>query len=129
MKVNYKLALTLLAGAALGAAAIQALHAQAKPPVYVVIDISDVTDPEGFKAVTSRPNAAGAAVFKEFGGRYIARTTNITALDGTAPKRMIVIAFDSVEKAKGWNSSPAQMEVNAARGKFTKSRSFVIEGM
>ena len=129
MKVNYKLALTMLAGTALGAAAIQALHAQAKPPVYVVIDIADITDPEGFKALGQRSNAAGAAVFKEQGGRYIARTQNITALDGTAPKRLIIIAFDSAEKAQAWNNSPPQKDVNAIRGKTTKSRSFIVEGM
>ena len=43
---------------------------------------------------------------KTFGGHYIARTQNITALDGAAPpKRFIIIAFDSLEKAQGWNNS------------------------
>ena len=36
MKTNYKVAIALIAGAAIGGAAIQGLHAQAKPPVYVV---------------------------------------------------------------------------------------------
>jgi uncharacterized protein (DUF1330 family) len=129
MKTNFKLTLTLLAGAALGAAAIQALHAQAKPPVYAVVDISEITDPEGYKAIGQRSNEAGAAVFKELGGRYLARTDKITALDGTAPKRFVIIAFDSTEKAQAWNNSPAQKEVNALRTKTTKSRSFIVEGM
>jgi len=129
MKIHYALAAATIAGFGLGAIAIDRLHAQAKPPVYVVIDISDITDAEGFKAVGQRSNAAGAAVFKEQGGRYIARTQNITALDGTPPKRMIIIAFDSVDKAQAWNNSPAQKEVNAIRGKTTKSRSFIVEGM
>ena len=129
MKANLKLTLTLLAGAALGAAAIQALHAQAKPPVYAVVDISEITDPEGYKAIGQRSNEAGAAVFKELGGRYLARTDKITALDGTAPKRFVIIAFDSTEKAQAWNNSPAQKEVNALRTKTTKSRSFIVEGM
>ena len=129
MKTNCKLTLTLLAGAALGAAAIQALHAQAKPPVYAVVDISEITDPEGYKAIGQRSNEAGAAVFKELGGRYLARTDKITALDGTAPKRFVIIAFDSTEKAQAWNNSPAQKEVNALRTKTTKSRSFIVEGM
>jgi len=129
MKIHYALAAATIVGFGLGAIAIDRLHAQAKPPVYVVIDISDITDAEGFKAVGQRSNAAGAAVFKEQGGRYIARTQNITALDGTPPKRMIIIAFDSVDKAQAWNNSPAQKEVNAIRGKTTKSRSFIVEGM
>ena len=44
MKTQHAMALTLLAGAALGAGFVQALHAQAQPPVYVVTetDISNV---------------------------------------------------------------------------------------
>ena len=64
MKANYKLALTLLTGAALGAAAIQGLHAQAKPPSYVVVDISEITDPTGFKVIAQNSPARTAA-FKE----------------------------------------------------------------
>jgi uncharacterized protein (DUF1330 family) len=127
MKTNYKVAIALIAGTTIGGAAIQGLHAQAKPPAIVVIDINDITDPEGFKAVTQRPTASTATVMQ--GGRYIARTGNITALDGTTPKRSIIIAFDSVEKAKAWYNSPEQKKINEIRMKTTKSRSFIAEGM
>ena len=40
MKTRYTVALSMIAGAALGAAAIQGLHAQAKPPVYAVAEIT-----------------------------------------------------------------------------------------
>jgi uncharacterized protein (DUF1330 family) len=128
VKTKYTVALAMLVGVVIGGAAIQGLHAQAKPPSLVVIDISDVTDPGGFKAVTERTQATRMAALKEFGGRYVARTQKITALDGTAPKRMIIIAFDSPEKAQGWNSSTAQKEINTIRAKTTKSRSFIVEG-
>ena len=39
MKIRYTVVLSMLAGAALGAAAIEGLHAQAKPPVYTVSEI------------------------------------------------------------------------------------------
>jgi uncharacterized protein (DUF1330 family) len=129
MNQRIALGLTLLTGIAIGGAAISALHAQAKPPTYAVVDISEITDPEGWKAVTDRPNAAAAAVFKDLGGKYLARTGNITALDGAAPKRFVIIAFDSPEKAQAWNSAPAQKEINAIRVKTTKSRVFLVEGM
>ncbi len=45
MKANYKLAIALLAGAAIGALAMQGLHAQAKPTAYVIAEI-DVMNPE-----------------------------------------------------------------------------------
>jgi uncharacterized protein (DUF1330 family) len=127
MNQRIALGLATLAGVAIGATAIQSLHAQAKPQAIAVVDIGEITDPEGFKVVTQRPTAATETVKQ--GGRYITRTDKITALDGTAPKRFIIIAFDSLEKAQAWNNSPAQKEINAIRAKTTKSRSFIVEGM
>ena len=127
MKTRYTVALAMLAGVGAGGAAIQALYAQAKPPAIVVVDISEITDPEGFKAVTQRPTASTATVMQ--GGRYIARTGNVTALDGPAPMRSIIIAFDSAEKAQAWYNSPEQKKINEIRMKTTKSRSFIAEGM
>ena len=129
MKTSHVIGLSMLAGIAVGAVAIQGLHAQAKPPVYFVADISEVTNPEAWKAVTGRPMPALDAIMKDFGGRYLARTDKITALDGAASKRYILIAFDSVEKAKGWYNSPEQKKVNENRIKNTKSNSFIVEGM
>lgn len=129
MKTGYTLALSIIAGAMLGGGAIQGLHAQAKAPAIVVVEIDSITDLEGYKAIGQRPNEAAAAVFKEMGGRFIARSSNITALEGTPPKRYVIIAFDSLEKAQAWNNSAAQKEVRAVRNKTTKSRSFVVEGI
>ena len=42
---------------------------------------------------------------------------------------MIVIAFDSLEKAKAFNEIPSQKEINTNRAKNTKSRSFIVQGM
>jgi uncharacterized protein (DUF1330 family) len=89
-----------------------------------VVDISEIHDPEGFKAIPASPATSPSGVAAQ-GGRYITRTDKITAFDGTAPKRFIVIAFDSEEKAKAWNNSASQNEVNAIRAKTTKSRSFI----
>ena len=126
MKANRKLAIAVIAGVAAGGAIMQGLHAQAKPPVYVVVDIFDVTDPEGFKAI---PPLSGPETLTPFGGRYIIRTDKVTALDGTPPKRFVVIAFESVEKAKAWKASASSKEVDAIRDRTTKSSQFLVEGM
>jgi uncharacterized protein (DUF1330 family) len=60
-------------------------------------------------------------------GRYLAHTENIIALDGTAPKAVAIIAFDSVEKAKAYSDN--MKEATAMRIKATKSRSFIVEGL
>ena len=54
MRSSHKLAIALVAGVALGGAVIQGLHAQSAPPVYVVVNIDAVTDPEGFKALPAK---------------------------------------------------------------------------
>ena len=127
MKTKYTVALSMLAGIGLGAVAVQGLHAQAKPPAYLVIEINKVNDAEGFKVIAQRPRG-GADVAKELGGRYIARTDKITALGGTAPERFIAYEFDSVEKAEAFNNSPYMKEVTAIRDKTTQARSFIVEG-
>jgi uncharacterized protein (DUF1330 family) len=125
LKFNQTLAIALVAGVAVGGAVIQGLHAQATPPAYVVVDISDITDPEGFKAIFPK---TGPETLAPFGGKYLIRTDKITALDGTAPKRFVVIAFDSMEKAKAWSESASSKEANAIRVKTTKSSRFLVEG-
>jgi uncharacterized protein (DUF1330 family) len=127
MNRTIALGLATLAGCAIGAFAVQGLHAQAKPPTYIVIDIAKMTDPEGFKAVTSSP-AAGAARVKELGGRYIIRSTTMSAVDGAPPARFVVLAFDSKEKAQGWVDASDEKAINAIRAKTTDSSAFMVDG-
>ena len=118
--------LAIVLGVAFGAAVVQGLHAQAAPPVYVVVEISDITHPEGFKAVLAK---SGSETLAPFGGRYVIRTEKITPLDGTAPKRFVVIAFDSMEKAMAWKASASSKEVDVIRDGTTKSTQFLVEGL
>ena len=128
MKTRYATLLSLLAGAAIGALSVGGLYAQTKSPgAYVIVDISQVTNPDGFKQLFPKAPAAVAA----FDEQFLTRTEKITALDGTPPKRFVIIGFESVDKAKAWDASAAQKEVNDIRMKNTNSRSFIVavEGM
>jgi uncharacterized protein (DUF1330 family) len=125
MRTRYKLAFAALAGTALGAAAIEGLHAQASAPAYAVVVIRKFNDAEAFKPVAAK----GAAAVEAAGGKFIVRTEKIEALDGPAPARYIVIQFDSMEKAQAWHNSEAQKEVDAIRMKSTDSLAFIAEGM
>ncbi len=129
MKTGHAIALSVLAGVALGAIMVQGLQAQAKSPVYFVSEINEVTDPQGFKAVAERSTTSGAASLKDFGGQYISRTEDIIAMDGTAPKRFVIVRFDSAEKAKDWYNSTGQKNFTEIRMKTSKSRSFIVDGM
>jgi uncharacterized protein (DUF1330 family) len=127
MKRPIALGLTLLAGVALGAAAINGLHAQAKPPAYIVIPILKINDAAAFKAgVTDKVKPED---LKAAGGEWIIRNTKFTGLDGTPPERLVIIKFHSVEKAQAFSNTAAQKEINGARMKSTNSLSFIVEGM
>jgi uncharacterized protein (DUF1330 family) len=125
MKTLCAITIAMLAGAALGAAAVNGLHAQGKAPgAYVVFDISEISDPNLFKTMLSKTAASNAA----FGGQNVIATENIIALDGTPPKRFALISFGSIDKAKAWDSSAAQKEITAIRQKSAKSRAFIVDG-
>jgi uncharacterized protein (DUF1330 family) len=127
MDTRYKIALAALAGIGIGAAAVHELHAQAKPPAYVVIAVRNIKDADAFKAgVTDK---ATPALLANAGGRYVVRTQTIRSLDGPSPQRFVMLAFDSVEKAQAWYDTPAIKEINAARMKSTDSLSFIVEGV
>src|ERR1700731_4330857 len=117
MNQRIALGLAMLAGATFGAAAVNGLNAQNKAPgAYAVVDLSEINNPDLFKTLLPKAEPAMAA----FGGKFVVRTENIVGLDGTPPKRFIIIAFDSIDKAKAWDASPAQKEITDIRLRSTK---------
>jgi uncharacterized protein (DUF1330 family) len=129
MHSRIKTCLAVAAGAVLGAFGVSALNAQAKAPVYLVTDIAEITDLEGYKAIGARSNEAAAQIFASSGGQYVARTNNISPVDGTPPKRLIISRFENAEKANAWYNSPDQKKVTEIRTKTTKSRVFIVDGL
>ena len=106
--------------------AIRGLHAlTTTPPVYVVVEIDEITDANGFEALLKAADATAIEVQSE-DGRYLASTENVTALDGSAPKFFAFIAFDNMTKAKTFIDSIKP--TTALRTRVTKSRSFIVEG-
>ena len=125
-KMNGKVILAALAGAVIGAAGATAIYAQQAKvaPGYVVAEV-DVTDPATFQKYAERVPETLAP----FGGHFLMRGGKITALEGEAPKRLTVIAFESAEKAKDWEDSPAYGAIRPIRQSSAKSRVFIVEGV
>jgi uncharacterized protein (DUF1330 family) len=126
MKTNYKLALAVLAGISLGVAGAEAIHAQQvkTPPAYLIADV-DVTDPTTFQKYADKVPETLAP----FTAQYLVRGGKTQALEGEAPKRVVVIAFASAEKARGWYDSPAYEAIKSIRQSSAKSRLFIVEGI
>jgi uncharacterized protein (DUF1330 family) len=102
MKVQWIVALSVLAGIALGAAAIQTLHAQAKPPVYMIA-INEVSNQEGYTKEYVPPAQKSV---KDHGGVYVAAGPG-TQVTGNLPNGPVVILrWESMEALESWRNSP-----------------------
>jgi uncharacterized protein (DUF1330 family) len=127
MSTSCKLALAVLVGTAIGVIGANAIHAQQvkTPPGYVVAEV-EVTDPVAIKKYGEKVPETLAP----FNHHYVVRSSKIQSLEGEAPKGgIVVIAFDSVEKAREWYDSPAYAAIRPIRQSAAKSRIFIVEGL
>jgi uncharacterized protein (DUF1330 family) len=125
MKTNHKLGFAVLVGALIGVAGATMIHAQQVKvlPGYVIAEV-DVTDPATFQKYAEKAPGTVAAS----NGHYIIRGGKSISIEGEPPKRFVMIQFDSVEKAKAWEDSPAYEAIKPIRHSSAKSRVFIIEG-
>jgi uncharacterized protein (DUF1330 family) len=125
MNRHITLALGMVAGVAIGATIVGGLHAQGTAPgAYAVIDISAINNPDVFKTIGPKAGPLNAA----FGGRLIMQSDAIVGVDGTPPKRFVVIAFDTMDKAKAWTGAAAHNDIIGIRKQSTTSREFLVDG-
>jgi uncharacterized protein (DUF1330 family) len=126
MKAHYTVTLAMLAGFGLGAVVVHGLHAQAKPPVYLISEI-DVLNQEAYLK-DYVPKVRG--LIQAAGGKYLAAGGKTTTIEGEPPKsRVVVAAWDSVEQIQAWRNSAAYRELLPMRDKLAKFRSFAVEGV
>jgi uncharacterized protein (DUF1330 family) len=126
MKTQYVVALAVATGFGLGVAAVQGLHAQAKPPAFAIAEI-DVTNEDGFLKEFS-PKAQKALA--DNGGKAIARGGKPVGLYGAPPKNRVVInRFDSLDQAVAAYNSAAYKEAKAIGDKYATFRIIAIEGL
>jgi uncharacterized protein (DUF1330 family) len=98
-------------------------------PAYLIGEI-DVSNPDGY-AKEYLPKAR--EIIKAHGGRLIASGgaagsgSQVTAIDGEAPKRVVIYMYPSMEALKAWRNDPAYMEVRNAGEKYAKYRTFAVE--
>ena len=125
MKNSFAMAAALAAGIGIGSFGVHALHAQTKPPVYMIED-NTVIDPAGF-AKEFAPLARES--LKTYGGRYLGGGSGVS-IDGDPPKgRVVLVRWESVGQMMKWRHSP---EYNAARTvgeRYGHFRIFAVDGV
>ena len=94
-------------------------------PALIIVDI-EVTDPVRYEDYKRLASAAIAA----HGGRYLGRGGRSEVLDGEwTPRRLVVLEFDSFEKAKAWRESPEYAEAKKVRETCARANMIVVEGV
>ena len=124
MNPKYQIAIAIAVGATLGAAAVQGLHAQAKPKAYIITE-SELLDPAAL--ATYLPKAQ-TAVRAAGGTPGIIATGKVIAVIGDAPKRIGASEWPSAEQAQAYLKSADRKVLDSERDKaFKTTRQFIVE--
>jgi uncharacterized protein (DUF1330 family) len=91
---------------------------------YVIVDI-DVIDPEGYEEYKK----LASATVTLYGGRYLARGGPNETLEGDwHARRLVILEFESLKRAKDWVNSPEYAPARALRHKTAHTNMVVVEG-
>ena len=92
---------------------------------YVIVEI-DILDPERYEEYKK---LAGATVEK-YGGKYIVRGGKTEVLEGDwQPKRIVVLEFESMQRAKDWLKCEEYREPRKMRHRTAKTNMILVEGV
>jgi uncharacterized protein (DUF1330 family) len=126
MKRYISVGLAMVASTALGAAAVQTLHAQTKPPAYNIAEIT-IKDQDGYNK-EYLPLITKALA--EAGGKFLVRGGKTIPYEGAAPApRVVVVQFESLDKLQALYSSAAYKDAIAVGDKYATQRIFGAEGV
>ena len=91
---------------------------------YIVAEVT-VTDPQGFEAYRQMVPATLA----KYGGKFVVRGGAMEKLEGNwEPKRLVILEFESAERARQWWASEEYREAKALRQRTADTNMLVIEG-
>lgn len=94
-------------------------------PAYIIVEI-EITDSVGYEEYKRQ----AAATVKQYGGKYIVRGGVCETLEGDwKPKRIVVLQFDNMERAKAWLNSPEYVEPRKQRHRTASTRMILVEGL
>ena len=97
----------------------------AEVPAYVIamVEVKDPVRYEDYRRLVLPTITA-------FGGRFVARGGRTEVLEGDWPaRRLVIVEFPSVERAKEWWSSPEYADARAIRQATSEGTLVVIEGV
>jgi|SRR6516164_343802 uncharacterized protein (DUF1330 family) len=110
----------------LGAGAIQALHAQAKPPAYVVAEVN-VKDRAGYEENFLKSTKTDIS---QHGGKYLAGgyDKTLSLVGAELPNRVLIIQFPNMDAVKEWRKQGEEDMENTVGAKYATFRIYAVEG-
>ncbi|MFN8523267.1 MAG: DUF1330 domain-containing protein [Chloroflexota bacterium] len=90
--------------------------------VIAYVDVHDTDGYEEYRRLV--PDS-----IKAFGGEYVVRGGAYEVVEGSIdPKRVVVLRFESVDRAKAWWASEQYRPARDLRWKYATSNVIVVEG-
>ena len=126
MRTRYTVAIAMLAGVAIGAIAVQGLHAQgAKLKAYAVSE-NEILDASALAAYLPVVRAAAG---KAHAHPLLTAAGRVVQIEGSSPPKSVgIVEWDSVDDAVAFYKSKAWTDLAPRRDKAIKTvRRFVVE--
>ena len=100
-----KITAAITCGLLVGGGAVQMLHAQSKPPAFVVAEIA-VRDVEGYDENFQK---ATQKDILNHGGKYLAEGYNktLSLVGDPPPNRVVILQFPNMDAVKEWREEGA----------------------
>ena len=94
-------------------------------PAYLIVEI-EVTDPVGYEEYKKQ----ASSTIQAQGGKYIVRGGKTEVLEGDwQPKRLVVLEFPSMDRAKEWLHCEEYREPRKLRQRTAKTNMVLVEGV
>jgi uncharacterized protein (DUF1330 family) len=127
MKSALKITAAIACGLLVGGGTVQLLHAQSKPPAFVVAEIA-VKDKKGYEENFLRATQKDVA---NHGGKFLAGgyDKTISLVGSEPPNRVVILQFENMDAVKTWREQGAMDMENTVGSKYAAFRIYAVEGV
>lgn len=92
---------------------------------YLIAEV-EVRDPQAYEEYRKLVPAS----LEKYGGKFLVRGGRVESLEGGwNPKRVVVLEFASMDKARAWYDSPEYRAAKAIRQKASVGKFIMVEGV
>ncbi|HHY0584543.1 DUF1330 domain-containing protein [Vibrio natriegens] len=94
-------------------------------PAYFIFDVK-IHNLDGMKVYGEKVEST----YKRYGGKRVIRAADVITIEGHPPQgHLVVLQFDSIDKARAWHDSPEYQEIVRYRHEYTDSNVWLVEGL